>query len=490
LIGWSSYLIETGSMKPSIQPGDVVITSPNPELDQLGGRVITFNSPSIPGQVITHRVVEISDDGQMRTKGDANATADSATITIADVRGMGRLLVQYVGLPKVWLQTGAWLPLAAFLLSVIIAGAAIRWDREGDPDPVDDASGEPPTGPAGIDVQPGPAWGAPVGGVVALRALLRAPVPADASAAAPRRRRLPLPLPGSATVFVLLAALYASALAIPSAVAAMAASTQSPASSWSVPQYSYTSTLQGYTPWVYYKLDETSGGNATDASGNGRTGSYSGTITFGQDGAFDTDTPDRAVALGSATSCITMANSAKLTPAPTVYSSTGWFKVPAGYDQGGKLLGFESSRNGVSSSASGGQYDRHVYLDGSGRIRFGVWLGSSFTLKSQAGLNDGNWHFVATTMGPAGMSLYIDGELVASSTNTASEVFSNGGWWRFGCGNLAGWDSTTGANEAWSGPNAPTAQQNYPLRGTLDELAIWQGRVLTADEIAFLYFAR
>lgn len=69
IIGWSSYLIETGSMRPSIKPGDVVITSPDPTLDQLGGRVITFDSPSVPGRVVTHRVVEISNDGQMRTKG-------------------------------------------------------------------------------------------------------------------------------------------------------------------------------------------------------------------------------------------------------------------------------------------------------------------------------------------------------------------------------------------------------------------------------------
>jgi hypothetical protein len=292
-------------------------------------------------------------------------------------------------------------------------------------------------------------------------------------------------------VFVLLAGLYGSALAVPSVMAALSATTQAVGSAWSVPQYSYTSTLQSYSPWVYYKLDETSGNNATDSSGNGRTGSYSGSFTRNVDGAFETDTPDRAVTLTANNSCLFMANSAKLTPAPTVYSSTGWFRVAGGYNQGGKLVGFESSRTGVSASdGSGGQYDRHVYLDGSGRIRFGVWLGYSFTLSSGPGLNDGEWHFVATTMGPDGMKLYVDGNLVDSSTNTASEAFTNGGWWRFGCGNLAGWTATSGQGEAWQGPNPPNAQQNYPLRGTLDELAIWQNRVLTADEIAFLYFTR
>jgi hypothetical protein len=130
-------------------------------------------------------------------------------------------------------------------------------------------------------------------------------------------------------------------------------------------------------------------------------------------------------------------------------------------------------------------------MDGSGFIRYGVWLGQSFTLKSTSAYNDGNWHMVATTMGPSGMRLYIDGVLQASSTNTASETFSDGGWWRFGCGNLSGWTSTSGANEAWSGPNAPTAQQNYRLvGGSLDEVAIWQNTVFTAADVAFLYFSR
>jgi signal peptidase I len=497
LIGWSSYLIETGSMRPSINPGDVVITSPNPTIEQLGGRVITFDSPSVPGRVVTHRVVEISDDGQMRTKGDANPTADTATITIDDVRGMGRLLVKYVGLPKIWLQNGEVLPLTGFLLSLVLAGLAVRYDREEEDidgvesNPHDSWSSGPPQDP-----EPG-AWtrgsaegsGAPFlpVGVGQLRAALTQP---DSSLSdvlpAPRRWR-----PTSALVFVLLTLFYAAALFIPSAMAAVSATTRTAASSWSVPQYSYTSTLQALNPWLYYKLDDTTGNNATDSSGNGRTGTYNGTYTRGVVGALTTDTPNLAVTSASASSCIFTPNSAKLTPAPTVYSSTAWFRVPNGYNQGGKILGFESARTGVSDSTNGGQYDRHVYMDGSGFIRYGVWLGQSFTLKSTSAYNDGNWHMVATTMGPSGMRLYIDGVLQASSTNTASETFSDGGWWRFGCGNLSGWTSTSGTNEAWSGPNAPTAQQNYRLvGGSLDEVAIWQNTVFTAADVAFLYFSR
>jgi signal peptidase I len=477
VVGWKSYLIETGSMRPAISPGDVVLASPSPALEQLGGRVVVFSSPDVPGRIITHRVVEIAPDGQMRTKGDANQSADSVTITTDNVLGLGRLLVRWIGLPIKWAQEKAFLPLSLFILSLVLAGLAIRYDRDdedSEPElPVMETTGE-------LDPPPPP---------YPFTSVLIATAASTAGArtvALPRRPRI-----SSAAVFVVLVVLYALALLVPSAMAALSTTTRSVGSTWSVPQFSFSDEVTALTPFIQYPLDETSGTNVNDISGNNRDGTYSGGMTFGVTGPLTTDTPNRAVTLPNAASCIYTPNSAKLTPAPTVYSSLAWIRTPNGYNQGGKIVGFESSRTGVSDSNNGGQYDRHVYMDGSGVIRFGVWLGYSFTLATPTAYNDGNWHMVATTMGPAGMKLYVDGVLQASSTNTASEVFSNGGWWRFGCGNLSGWTSTSGADTAWAGPNAPVTQKNYPLLGgSLDQLTIWQNRVLTDAEVAFLYFTR
>ena len=468
LVGWKSYLIETGSMRPAISPGDVVVGSPSPTIDQLGGRVVVFNSPDVPGRIITHRVVEVAPDGQMRTKGDANQSADSATITTDNVLGLGRLLVRGIGLPVKWAKERAFLPLSLFILSLVLAGLAIRFDRD-EEDEIDSFAVAPIA--AGASDPPPPPY----------------PFVAVAIASAsPRRPRV-----SSATVFVALVVLYSLALLVPSAMAALSTTTKAPGSTWSVPQFSFTAEVTALSPYLQYPLDESSGTSATDVSGNGRNGTYSGGITFGTTGALTTDTPNRAITLTNAASCIFTPNSAKLTPAPTVYSTLAWIKTPNGYNQGGKILGFESNRTGVSDSSNGGQYDRHVYMDGSGKIRFGVWLGYSFTLATATAYNDGNWHMVATTMGPAGMKLYVDGDLEASSANTASESFASGGWWRFGCGNLSGWTSTSGTDVAWAGPNAPTAQRNYALvGGSLDQVTVWQNRVLTDSEVAFLYFTR
>jgi signal peptidase I len=459
LVGWSSYLIETGSMRPSIRPGDVVITSPNPDLDQLGGRVITFDSPSVDGQVVTHRVVEIADDGRMRTKGDANPSADSATITLDSVRGMGRLLVKYVGLPKVWWQEREVLPLALFLLSLLAAAAAIRWDRDDDAGDADRSGDDDPK---------------------------RQDAPGDSD-----HRQVRWPRPTSSVVFVALVLLGTTVLTVPTAMAAMSAQTRSTGSTWSVPQWSYPQAVLDLLPMAYYRFEETNSGKVVaDASGNKFNGKYVGSVVKGLSGPLTSEPPNRAVRLNSSDACVTMQADAKLTPAPTTFSITTWFSVPVGYDRGGKLAGFESTMDGVTSSSTG-VFDRHLYLDGSGRVRFGVRSGGSpVVVTSSAAYNDGQWHLAAATFGPGGMRLYLDGALVGQSATSSAAIYPAGGWWRFGCGNLAGWGTTTGPAPTWSGPNAPSADANRPVLGSIDEVAVWNGRVLTAEEISFLMLAR
>ena len=90
LFGWRPYVIESGSMEPRIGIGDVVLASPVAAADQkeLLGRVTVFDSPEVPGKVITHRVVRLEGD-TIVTKGDANQSVDSASITMSSVRGLG-----------------------------------------------------------------------------------------------------------------------------------------------------------------------------------------------------------------------------------------------------------------------------------------------------------------------------------------------------------------------------------------------------------------
>ena len=173
------------------------------------------------------------------------------------------------------------------------------------------------------------------------------------------------------------------------------------------------------------------------------------------------------------------------TPGPMTYSEVIWFKTTS--TTGGKLIGLENNRTGVSdSSGAGGQYDRMIYMDANGELWFGVWTGAATAIHSAAGLNDGNWHMAAATMSTTtGMSLYVDGNLVGTNANTVSETETKASFWRVGCGNLAGWGGDwTGANPPG---NAAANNLNYPFNGSLDEATVWLS-TLTATQIAFLYW--
>jgi signal peptidase I len=445
--GWRPYVILTGSMAPGIEAGDVVLSSPDPDPNLILGRVVVFEDPGEPGNVLTHRVIAYNGDGTVTTRGDANPTPDSLSVAFEDIDGLGRLLVQFVGLPVVWARTGNW---AMLLLHIaILVGAMIAAARDWEPD--DDI--EPDDGERVSGVK---RWGKKI-----------------------------LTAPGS----YLCMALVMGLLLLPSSGAAFAATTSNTSSSWTVPNWSYLTEVNALGPYLYWRLDETgTAATAADSSGNGRTGTYNpsgaaANFTRLADGALITDTPDRAVQLGAA-ACINTTSATSIS-APQVFSIVAWFRAPASYTSGGKLLGFERPQTGVQAPTNGA-YDRHLYMDGNGRIWFGVYNNADIVLSSGAGLNDNQWHMAVGTQSASGMRLYIDGVQVGSNANTTAET--QNGWWRAGCGNLSGWGAE------WGGANNPgtdsATPQNRVFAASLDEIAVFSGTALSAQQVAWLYWTR
>lgn len=131
LLGWTSVLITSGSMHPTIRPGDVVVAQPWTEADLGAGTVVTFAPPGHPG-LVTHRVVRVNSDGTYVTQGDANPNPDSTPLSPEHVVGVGRLRIPLIGLPLLWFQTGAWVPLGAWIgvtiLALWLAGLDLRSD--------------------------------------------------------------------------------------------------------------------------------------------------------------------------------------------------------------------------------------------------------------------------------------------------------------------------------------------------------------------------
>lgn len=91
IAGATPYVILTGSMRPELPPGTLVVVKPvAPE--KLGvGSVITYQLESGKPTVVTHRIVSAgvtaAGDRIFQTQGDANNTPDEAWVKPVQIRG-------------------------------------------------------------------------------------------------------------------------------------------------------------------------------------------------------------------------------------------------------------------------------------------------------------------------------------------------------------------------------------------------------------------
>jgi len=203
----------------------------------------------------------------------------------------------------------------------------------------------------------------------------------------------------------------------------------------------------------YWQLGETSGTTAADLTGGQDLAVNSG-VAMGRGGAVTGDTNASFQFNGSSG----LAATKTAVTAPTTFSVEAWFQTDSW--TGGKIVGFGNAASGLSST-----YDRHVYMDTSGRVVFGVDNGSAQGFMTSSRYNDGKWHHVVGTLSPAGISMYLDGKLVGSkSTVTSAKPYT--GYWRIG------------GDRSWSG--------NSWFNGRIDEVAVYPTAV-TADVVTSHY---
>ncbi|NYD68414.1 PKD domain-containing protein [Agromyces atrinae] len=211
----------------------------------------------------------------------------------------------------------------------------------------------------------------------------------------------------------------------------------------------------------YWRLGEPSGTTAADWVGSSDQTLGAG-VTRGATGAIGADTDKASTFNGTATG--TGSTNVQVT-GPNTFSVEAWFRTTS--NQGGKIVGFGNQMTGNS-----GSYDRHIYMDNSGRLTYGIYDNRVSTLQSAPGYNDGNWHQVVGTLSPEGMVFYVDGKRI---DQRADVTFGQGysGYWRIGGDNLGGW------------PNGPS---NTNFSGTIDEVSIY-GTALTRAQVREHYTA-
>jgi signal peptidase I len=115
-LGWSPTLVTSGSMRPLVSPGDVVMIRPAAPTDLAVNTVVLYDRPDT-GRIL-HRIVEVRSDGTVQTEGDANASPDSELVHPSDVRGVAVLAVPWIGRPSLWVYQRR-IPL------LVVAGVAL-----------------------------------------------------------------------------------------------------------------------------------------------------------------------------------------------------------------------------------------------------------------------------------------------------------------------------------------------------------------------------
>lgn len=430
VLGWTPTVVLTGSMEPALPVGSVLVTQELPADELELGQVLTVEDPDQPGKLRSHRLVEFTPDGDLILRGDANADDDSTPVATSAVRGVGTLAVPLVGLPVAWWVAGQYAHLLAAALLLGLALALRRADRV----PATDAAERRPR-------------------LRGLRGWRRA---------------------GAATAtLTAVAGLVLATPGVDSSYAAFAKATQNPTSGFSAAAVlrAYRAAVLADSPYLYWRLNETSGTTAADATANNRPGTYALTYTQGQTSPITGEADNRAVAFSSG---VVTQNASQT--APTTFSIEAWVRSTS--TAGGRIFGFGSNGGTTTSTTD----DRHLYLNTAGQIVFGVGTAASganarVLVTSPSAYNNGAWHHVVATFTPTGtnrMRLYVDGTQVATSAGTAVATTAYTGFWRGAAENLSEW---TGGG---------TGQV---LNGSLDELAVYTS-VLSAARVTAHYNAR
>ena len=130
-----SYVVLSGSMEPTLSPGDVVIVDATATVGI--GDIITYDTgDQVP---TTHRVID-ERDGGYQTKGDANENVDSGLVAFESVIGRTIITIPFVGYVILWANSPVGYVLLVVIPLVLLGVSELRkWARQDPTTPSDTA---------------------------------------------------------------------------------------------------------------------------------------------------------------------------------------------------------------------------------------------------------------------------------------------------------------------------------------------------------------
>lgn len=147
---WHATPVLSGSMRPGLQPGDVVITQRVPISDLKVRDVVVFHPPNEPGRQTVHRIVKLTvkrGTTSITTRGDANTIDDPIVSSLGGSTAYRVVrVVPLVGYPAVWLHNGNHGELAIALGAILLVAAAVIAFRRETPTKAPDVAEATATG--------------------------------------------------------------------------------------------------------------------------------------------------------------------------------------------------------------------------------------------------------------------------------------------------------------------------------------------------------
>jgi len=183
----------------------------------------------------------------------------------------------------------------------------------------------------------------------------------------------------------------------------------------------YANAVLADSPYLYYRLGETSGTTVSDSSGNARNGTYAGGFTLAQAGDIAGGSGDNAVLLDGTSGYVTTPASAESFGTNMAHCSFEFvFKTASGYAAAGELAGVYNG--------SGGQDNFHITLNenatgGAAQNEIRFYVGNddadyNAVYFTDAAVFDGNYHHLVYVNVSGTMTAYVDG--VAQTTHASA----------------------------------------------------------------------
>lgn len=127
VMGYRLMTVLSGSMKPLLEPGDIILIRTVNHRNIRVGDVVTYKIKQ--SLLVTHRITHInkkSNELMFKTKGDANNVEDENVVSQSQLIGLMIFCIPYGGYIAQFIRTPFGITMLAFLSIVIIIVSEIK----------------------------------------------------------------------------------------------------------------------------------------------------------------------------------------------------------------------------------------------------------------------------------------------------------------------------------------------------------------------------